>query len=203
MPKRRQSGVGIESCEDIIRDLVKQRSVVKGKLTLFTKYVNSLDVLQLNEQVKTELSERFQRSQSLYDKFTEIQDELEITVPESHIDKELLERETFENQFYALVTKCKCILKDSFSPQGTSNKRSMVKLPTISLPTFDGTYDQYLEFRDTYLSVIHNCKDLDNVQKFHYLRSVLTGNALQVIKSLEFSSDNYITAWDLLENRYT
>ncbi|CAG9114803.1 unnamed protein product [Plutella xylostella] len=78
----------------------------------------------------------------------------------------------------------------------------MIKLPTISLPSFDGSYDQWLEFRDTYLSLIHNSIDIDNVQKFHYLRSSLTGNALQVIKSLEFSSDNYVTAWELLQNRY-
>lgn len=203
MTKRRQSGVDIVTNEDMIRDLVKKRSVVKGKLTLFTKYVDSLNTLQLTEQIKVELKERFDRSKVLFDQFSTIQDELDLIVSESQVEKELTERETFENNFYALVTKCKCMLKDSDSSQSASNnQRSTVKLPTISLPSFDGTYDQWLEFRDTYLSVIHNCKDLDNIQKFHYLRSVLKGNALQVIKSLEFSSNNYITAWDLLENRY-
>lgn len=117
------------------------------------------------------------------------------------------EREAFQNQYYSIVAKCKCFLKDSSNQtvqsqtQGQSRIKG-VKLPTISLPTFDGSYDRWLEFRDTYLSIIHNSNNLENVQKFHYLRSVLTGNALQVIKSLEFSADNYLVAWGLLENRY-
>lgn len=200
MTKRRQSGVDIESNDDIIRNLIKKRSSVKAKLTLFTKFVNSL---QLTELGKVELKERFGKLEAFYDQFSSIQDELDLIVSESEVDKELLERETFENNYYALVAKCKCILKDSEPPKNTiATRKSTVNLPTISLPNFDGTYDQWLEFRDTYLSVIHNCNDLDNIQKFHYLRSVLTGNALQVIKSLEFSSDNYVTAWDLLQNRF-
>lgn len=116
----------------------------------------------------------------------------------------MLERETFQNQFYAIVGKAKCILKDNSNQNSEVQSRTSnyMKLPTISLPKFDGSYDQWLEFRDTYLSMIHNSNGLDNVQKFHYLRSVLTGDALQVVRALEFSSDNYLVAWSLLENRY-
>ncbi|XP_045541793.1 uncharacterized protein LOC106716081 isoform X1 [Papilio machaon] len=70
------------------------------------------------------------------------------------------------------------------------------------MPTFNGQYDQWLEFRDTFLSLVHNSRDISNIQKFHYLKSSLKGSAELVIDSLEFSSNNYEVAWDLLLNRY-
>ncbi|XP_063892647.1 uncharacterized protein LOC135117387 [Helicoverpa armigera] len=205
MTEKGQS-LDIESSEDLIRDLVKKRGVVKRKFTLFLKYVQSLDESNLTATQKLELEERYQRDKILFDTFSEIQDEIDVAVSECQLDKELQER-AFQDQYYAIVAKCKCVLKDSSSQSVQSQAQSQsringVKLPTISLPTFDGSYDQWLEFRDTYMSIIHNSNNLENVQKFHYLRSVLTGNALQVIKSLEFSADNYLVAWGLLENRY-
>lgn len=50
--------------------------------------------------------------------------------------------------------------------------------------------------------MIHNRDDLDYIQKFHYLKSSLTGSALEVISALEFTATNYSHAWDLLEKRY-
>lgn len=54
MVKTRQTLVDTERTEDVIRDLVKKRGSVKGKFTLFVKYVQSLDELQLTETQKLE-----------------------------------------------------------------------------------------------------------------------------------------------------
>ncbi|KAL0841423.1 hypothetical protein ABMA28_015107 [Loxostege sticticalis] len=77
-----------------------------------------------------------------------------------------------------------------------------VKLPTISMPTFDGSYEHWLEFRDTFLSLVHTSTEISQIQKFHYLKSSLKGSAELVIDSLEFSAANYSVAWELLLNRY-
>lgn len=183
-----------------IKDLIKKRGVIKGKLSFFTKFVNSLQNSVLNDLNKAELQVRIQNVEKFNQDFSDVQDILDLKVSEAQVETELEERQTFENQYYAIVAKAKCMI-DQNSPTQSSNK-SCIKLPTISLPSFDGTYDHWLEFRDTYLSLIHNSTDLDNIQKLHYLRSSLIGNALQVIKSLEFSADNYVVAWELLENRY-
>ena len=164
---------------------------------------------EISDSQKAELEDRFSAYKLLFEQYTTIQDELELFLPDTQLDDELLEREEFENRYYSIIGQCKCILKsnDSYSTS-TQNAQSQVrvpngmKLPTITLPKFDGTYDQWLEFRDTYLSMIHNSESLENIQKFHYLRSVLTGDALQVVKALEFTTDNYLVAWSLLENRY-
>lgn len=192
----------LDSSESL-KTLVKKRGVVKTKLTLFIKFIEELSQIKgVSEVQKTELRERLAKISSVLDRYTEIQDEIELNTLQPQA--EIIERETFENKYYAVVAKCKSFLSRTSSGPGTSStiSKGNIKLPTISLPSFDGSYDQFIEFRDTYLSLIHNSQDIDNIQKFHYLRSALTGNALQVIKSLEFSSDNYITAWDLLMNRY-
>lgn len=77
-----------------------------------------------------------------------------------------------------------------------------VKLPTIKLPVFKGNYESWLEFKDTFNSLIHCNAQINDVQKFHYLRASLEGSATRVIQSLEFSAANYRNAWELLCNRY-
>jgi hypothetical protein len=50
--------------------------------------------------------------------------------------------------------------------------------------------------------MIHEHKDLNALEKFHYLRSSLSGSVLQVISALEFTAQNYTHVWDLLLLRF-
>lgn len=77
-----------------------------------------------------------------------------------------------------------------------------IKLPVINLPKFSGTYRTWLEFRDTFQSLIHNNNVISDIQKFHYLKASLEGEAALVIKSLEISSANYSIAWNALLDRF-
>ncbi|KAJ8733938.1 hypothetical protein PYW07_014489 [Mythimna separata] len=206
MTKKRQS-LTIESEEvivNVVKDLVKKRGIVKSKFSLFVKYVTSLGNNDINSAQRTELQFRLQKAETLLASFSEIQDEIDLNVSDSQLEIELEERESFENRYYSTMASSKCLLNqdDSSIKESTSKNINSIKLPTIKLPSFDGSYDQWLEFKDTYLSLIHSSKDIDEIQKFHYLRSALTGNALQVIKSLEFTAGNYRIAWELLENRF-
>lgn len=141
-------------------------------------------------------------------------------------------RETFENEFYSSIAIAKKILSDNkmlfnsnsrsvrsesvhsdsrhemevFSTNSLQNPISEninhIKLPTINLPKFNGAFQNWLEFRDTFQSLIHNNVSVNNVQKFHYLKASLEGDAALVIKSLEISSANYNVAWSALIDRF-
>lgn len=74
----------------------------------------------------------------------------------------------------------------------------MVKLSTIQLPKLSGSYDDYLEFRDTFTSLIHINDNMDEMNKLHYLLASLAGSAAVVTHSVEFSASNYALAWQLL-----
>ncbi|XP_024881163.1 uncharacterized protein LOC112460613 [Temnothorax curvispinosus] len=77
-----------------------------------------------------------------------------------------------------------------------------IRLPIIELPKFTGDIDEWLGFRDTFESLIHSNETIDLIQKFHYLKAALEGNAAQIIKSLEFSAANYTIAWQTICERF-
>lgn len=83
-----------------------------------------------------------------------------------------------------------------------SNFNVALKLPEINLPTFDGSFGEWLFFRDTFRSVIHDKPDLSKTNKFHYLRLALKGEAAEIIKDLQISENSYDIAWQCLIERY-
>ncbi|XP_062713961.1 uncharacterized protein LOC134290779 [Aedes albopictus] len=85
----------------------------------------------------------------------------------------------------------------------TNSALSGIKLPTISLPEFDGDYQHWLTFHDTFVALIHSNAELPDIQKFHYLRAAVKGEAAQSIESIAISSANYNLAWDALKGRYS
>jgi len=68
-----------------------------------------------------------------------------------------------------------------------------IRLSTIELPKFSGDIADWLGFRDTFQSLIHNNETIDSEVS---LFKALEGNAAQIIKSLEFSALNYTVAWE-------
>ncbi|XP_026471455.1 uncharacterized protein LOC113375724 [Ctenocephalides felis] len=77
-----------------------------------------------------------------------------------------------------------------------------IKLPNIALPTFDGSYSNWLQFNDSFTALIHNNTNLSNAEKFYYLKTCLKNEAASVIHSLPSSSANYEIAWGLLRDRF-
>lgn len=108
-------------------------------------------------------------------------------------------------QYFAIEELCICLLaklKDmliakSGSPPAKSNNNNKsdsnyeqgqeihVKLPRIQLPTFSGIYDEWPTYQDLFLSLIDNNETLTKVQKLHYLKSSLSGEALSLLKHVQ------------------
>ncbi|XP_045458147.1 uncharacterized protein LOC123668458 [Melitaea cinxia] len=76
------------------------------------------------------------------------------------------------------------------------------KLPKIVIPNFSGKYTEWITFRDLFLSLIHNNSRLDKVQKMHYLKSSLIGEAEQLLRQIPISEANYDRCWEQLKSRY-
>lgn len=77
-----------------------------------------------------------------------------------------------------------------------------IKLPAINLPTFSGAYEEWQPFEDLFTSLVHNNKALSEVQKLHYLKICITGEASNTIKHFQIIKNNYGPAWESLRNRY-
>lgn len=202
--------LSVESSE-LVRELVRKRGIIKGRLTKFSNYLDSItdSDYDFSHQKRIDLKLRIQGCTTLLSEFNDIQTKIEERVSDSELGEQLNQREQFEDIYYNLISLAEFKLNidevadcsRSCHSHNTTHIHS-VKLPTISMPTFDGSYEHWLEFRDTFASLVHNSTDISNIQKFHYLKSSLKGSAELVIHSIEFSSDNYQVAWDMLLNRY-
>ncbi|KAH9636453.1 hypothetical protein HF086_002153 [Spodoptera exigua] len=190
------------------RDLIKKRGSFKGRLTAFVNFLDSLKDKTFTRCDVSELQLRMGKIESLYEQYDEVQLRLECIADD--IKLQVSERSDFESLYYKSLSRAQNILTDfnkDNEPMGSckSTPGSMhkpVKLPTIQLPKFSGLYSNWLEFRDTFTSLIHTNDDIDDINKFHYLRASLEGTAAIVIKSVEFSSSNYSVAWKLLRDRF-
>ena len=81
-------------------------------------------------------------------------------------------------------------------------KTVRTKLPKLEVPKFNGKLHEWQEFWDSYSSAIHQNDSLEEVDKFTYLRSFLTGQAKSAIAGFALTSANYGAAVELLTKWY-
>ncbi|KAJ8975110.1 hypothetical protein NQ317_017878 [Molorchus minor] len=191
-----------------VKKLIKKRGCVKGRLTLFKGYLDGIGQSlegstdqKLNEDVFLELESRFERLNSIWSDFNEIQTQIEISHDE--FDEQLKERDLFEQSYYSVSIRCKKLLaRNTYTSLDSVARKTGPKLPNIPVPKFKGLYENWLEYRDTFESLIHNNNSITDIEKFHFLRGSLEGDAKDVVHSLEFSAANYKVAWKMLLERY-
>ncbi len=86
-----------------------------------------------------------------------------------------------------------------------NNMHSLVSafrnLPALPLTTFSGDPMKWLEFWDMFNETVH-CKPMPKVQKFQYLKRMLTGNALAVLSGMLATNDSYDEAIALLQEQF-
>lgn len=82
----------------------------------------------------------------------------------------------------------------------TSIAASAVRLPKLTLPSFNGDLLHWNELRYSFSSSFHENHSLTNIQKFAYLRPQLSGKAASCIAGL--ASTSYTQAINLLKDRF-
>ncbi|XP_011171556.3 uncharacterized protein LOC105204198 [Solenopsis invicta] len=79
---------------------------------------------------------------------------------------------------------------------------SLQHLPPINIPPFSGKAEDWKSFRDRFTSFIILNKDLTAFSRMHFLASSLSGRALDTIKTIPVTADNFDIAWKTLTSRY-
>ncbi|CAG9137863.1 unnamed protein product [Plutella xylostella] len=206
-----------EAEDTSLKQLIRKRSSIKGRLTVFKDYlavISQIPTTDLQKADVKELSLRLQKLESLFSDFDALQIEIEVL---SNDEEQSKERYSIENRFYSLISSAQIIIESSnqgddifVNAKKTSQHGSEcsyqpnnhIQLPIIKLPTFNGDYLKWLEFRDTFDSLINQNESIPDINKFHYLKSSLQDSALVAVKSIEVTSVNYKVAWQLLKDRY-
>ncbi|XP_046382360.1 uncharacterized protein LOC124153308 [Ischnura elegans] len=178
-----------------IKELIAKRGQIKARVTRFKNVVESVEIPDGIHQLRL----RLEKFKDCWQAFEDVQSEIELLNAESNG-----EWEEFEDAYFDAVSKAERIIQSPTTSNSKENGHDVapVKLPQINLPIFHGAYDEWVTFYDTFNSLIHENVSLSGIQKFHYLRSTLRGEALQVIASLATSEQNYGIAWGLLRQRF-
>jgi len=77
-----------------------------------------------------------------------------------------------------------------------------MKLPKLTLPTFDGNVLRWQEFWDVFNTAVHQQTAISDVTKFSYLKGSLKGSAASVIYGISVTNDNYPVVIGLLQEKF-
>ena len=181
---------------------LRQRSILSS-FNLIKTFVDNYD----EETHATEVPARLENLSVLWADFNKTQGELE-SLDEAGIEEQLKQRSNIESHYYRVkgfllaVNKVSTCASPSTSGVHFPPSTSHVRLPDVKLPVFSGNLESWLNFHDLYISLVHSSLDLSNIQKFYYLRSSLSGDALKLIQTIPLSANNYPVAWNLLVDHF-
>ncbi|XP_070530075.1 uncharacterized protein [Cardiocondyla obscurior] len=192
------------------RFLIQKRTSLKSQITSLT------NLFEKQALDNTALKLRLARLTTLYNAFEEYNDELAISDPDEAHQVEFTQ---IQDRFYALAGRIENFLNradtSNASTSGTNNdvrsesvnstttiRMRRIKLPEAPLPTFDGRYENWLSFKNAFHNVIGSQTDLSEIDKLHYLKAALIGDAANKVKVFSVDGINYTKAWDLLERAY-
>jgi len=198
------------SHEENLKKLKIRRGQIKAQCT---RALNTVTSHTAHDMPVAQLLERKAKIET-WSQFDKVQAEIEsLQHSAEFLDVHESDRADYEEMYY-VIAKFQNLITDRNSvslpedeahPATVNRERPIVnslKLPRIDLSSFSGTYEEWYPFHDTFHSLIHRDNSITEIQKFHYLKSSLKGEAAEVIQSLEISSNNYKEAWHILKRRY-
>jgi hypothetical protein len=199
--------VGGQSHSDKLK---RKREEIKQRLARTFKFVEDFTSDQNINSIKT----RENAVRDALDEFNKVQEQIEDNVSIAELEAQTNERIEFENIYFETMTaiataiesynktKAAATNNNQNSTAIQSHQNSKINLPVIQIPEFSGHFEKWLSFRDVFQSLMHNNNNLNSIEKMHYLKSSLSGDALHTIENLAISGANYDEAWSLLEKRY-
>lgn len=195
---------------------VTLRKTMRSQLTKLIKNVE--EVLTSEQEVdKNELAILLDRVQTVNVELSSLSKDL-LTAGDD-LERECEKVLEYEDKAARVITKMKIKLSTLNKPVQTTtvqeqqeriqpetaqmtNKQRSIKLPKLELRKFDGRLENWPLFWEQFENAVHNNEDLDDVGKFQYLRSLLTGRAAATLNGLSSRQSCYVDAIELLINEY-
>ena len=148
------------------------------------------------------LEERLATLQTINDQI------LEMITEEADIEKKIDES---GSDIHQVMIKINCLLISTAKPEpkvvgtasGAIKKGSTTKLPKLEIQKkFGGDASQWFTFWDNFTASIDKNQELSNVERFSYLKGLLTGPACATVAGLALTEANNQNAVELLKKRF-
>ena len=199
------------------KELVQKRRAGGGHRGRITKILPTVQGLTENfqeenrQEVKKFYFELKEKLETLHKLDEQILDLVSETAKEdAEVEKEVEEASKYKQDlFKAIIAFEEVLNKTKKEPvevneptPAQAEKSVRVKLPKLDPKTFDGKAYEWQEFWDCFESSVHTNKQLSDVDKFAYLRSMVKGAAKSTISGFSLTSGNYGAAVELLKKRF-
>ncbi|XP_063993104.1 uncharacterized protein LOC135170881 isoform X2 [Diachasmimorpha longicaudata] len=166
----------------------------------------TFEVVKVSNRMK-EYTTALAKVQEVCQEFDQLDPENVYHKPESRFD---IEGDYYDNiaEFERLVANAReesARSTSEFSTESTRHDSGIrkFKLPSPDLPIFSGEYENWLSFKSEFEAAIHSQQDLSKVTKLSYLRRCLKDTALDKVKMLPVTEENYDRAWTILNETYS
>ncbi|GFQ92438.1 integrase catalytic domain-containing protein [Trichonephila clavata] len=161
--------------KEILVVLNRKRGSVKAQLTRIKDFTNNPD-----EKDKIKLESKMDTLKSLRIKLSDIRKEYyEVVTNYSELEPLELEILDLEDNCEDIQVLIKNIISkiDLKNNDVTcwGNSFNNIKLPDIQLPRFNGSYHDWFNFKEQFISLIDSNNSLTDSQKLYHLKSTLTG----------------------------
>jgi hypothetical protein len=145
--------------EDVtkLNSLKRKQEVFRSRLLRLSSFVDEFNPDQNISLVRA----RLEVARDAFEEFNKLHDEIEDYIPIADLDAENDERLIFEELFFNTISKLDSLLKANEMAKLTnqinqgavvnSSRNDRIKLPTISLPEFSGSFEKWLSFRDSFI----------------------------------------------------
>lgn len=182
----------------------KIRTAAKAQITRVEHWFRHNYELQISN---FEIQYQIDTLQKNIDKYNLSQDEIEHL---KNLDATLTDNENrleYEQHFIKLYSELNSMLQISQANTVTQpiievSQSPNIKLPVVNIHSFSGNLQEYKSFIDLFTALITKNSKLSESEKLYYLRSYLTGEALQIVNKLPVTNDNFEIALELLDKRF-
>lgn len=191
-----------------IKSLIKRRS---GKRQSLTKTISSYkNAMPLS---LAEVNFYIVKLENLQDSLSKFDLEIESFMLDNNLwdDSEFTEHSDNSEAYFDKISRALIELKALTDPVGVVDNGNMsinsasgpnIKLPTLDLPSFDGTPERLESFISSFEGIIGRC-NVSSFQKFNYLKQCLSGPAKELVSSIPSTNLNYDDAKQLLIDAFS
>jgi hypothetical protein len=181
--------------DEKIKKLIRICAKTKSAFTRLERFADNYVVDPKPEQLEV----RLKLVNENWQKYNNVQDELEELCHDSENQQQ---REEMDERYCYLTGFIQTKMKElelSGSPElnVTTEPSVKVRLPQLSIPKFSGNLQDWVTFKETFLSLVGDSVTIPDIQKFHYLLSAISDDVKRVIQHNPVSEQGFRVAWEI------
>ncbi|KAI4475601.1 hypothetical protein M0804_014206 [Polistes exclamans] len=183
-----------------IKHLGRERKALKIRLTYFEKLIN---------EGKLDAREMIHRYARLTEQIGRYEQSHQECIDSSPEEEEFNDLDALLDRYYAIGAEINArenkidaseIKIDTSEKKMDANETNTDR--TIDVPQFNGDINNWISYKNSFLTLIDSRTDMTDIEKLLYLRNSLIGKPLERLVVYDLIGENYKVSWNVLLDTY-